>query len=84
MDRYRSRFFVRVGYQTTYVLCMYLSSRNHYFSLYHVIVSPTNFINNLLKDWKILIFKVKFDKWNHTRGSRLVQFFVFFFANQAF
>ena len=30
------------------------------FSLYHVIVTPTKLVNNLIKDCKILIFKVIF------------------------
>ena len=42
------------------------------FSLYHVIARPSKISNNLLKDCKILIFKVIFQDWNS------VEFFWFF------
>ena len=53
--RYHSRFFVRVGHERTIV-----PSGNIIFSLYHVIIRLTKIIKDLLKDRKILIFKVFF------------------------
>jgi hypothetical protein len=42
--RYHSRFFVQVGYETTYA-----AIGNHHFSLKHVIVTPTKIIKDLCK-----------------------------------
>ena len=49
------RFFDQVGHQTTYA---YIG--NKHFSLNHVFVRPTKIMNNLVKDLKILSFKVIF------------------------
>ena len=49
------RFFVQVGHETTYA-----SIRNTHFSLNNVIVRLTKIMNNLVKDIKILNFKVIF------------------------
>ena len=50
MPRYSPRFFDQVGHQT---MCATINQ---------VIVRPTKFMNNLLKDCKILAFKVKISK----------------------
>ena len=54
--RYHSRFFVPVGHESTHATI----GNRHIFSLYHVIVRHTKTSNNLLKDYKVLTFKVIF------------------------
>ena len=49
--RYHSRFFVRVGHETTYA-----SSGNRHFLLYHVIVRPTKIMSFL--ENKVPILKI--------------------------
>ena len=61
--RYRSKFFVQGCHETRY-LCITI----------HVIVRPTKMINNLLKDCKILIFKVVLSALKISR----IFFFIFF------
>ena len=53
--RYRQRFFDQVGHQTTYA-----SIGNKHFSLNNDVVGLAKIKNNLVKDLKILSFKVIF------------------------
>ena len=67
-NRYSLRFFDQVGHQNTYA-----SIGKSIFSLNHVIVRPTKIMNNLIKDFKILPFKVIFHHKKSTEGEQLLQ-----------
>ena len=68
LSKYRQIFFDQVGHQNAYA-----SIWNKRFSLNHVIIRPTKIMNNIIKDCKILTFKVIFDHQKSTES-----FWIFF------